>query len=75
MPETGFEIHFLDSFRADTAVIPEVIDHLIADLRAAGYPQDEIDEVVLSWMKQSPMRYRKQSASSRTLSLRGFRAA
>jgi len=48
MPETGFEIHFLDSFRADTAVIPEVIDHLIADLRAAGYPQDEIDEVVLS---------------------------
>jgi anti-sigma regulatory factor (Ser/Thr protein kinase) len=42
------EISFLDSFRADTAIVPEVIDRLIRDLREAKYPQEDIEEIILS---------------------------
>lgn len=42
------EIGFLDSFGADTSIIPQVIDQLIGDLRKSGYPQEDIDEIVLS---------------------------
>jgi anti-sigma regulatory factor (Ser/Thr protein kinase) len=42
------EINFLDSFRADTSIVPEVIDRLIADLRSSNYPQEEIDEIILA---------------------------
>ena len=42
------EIAFLDSFAASTAIVPEVIDHLYRDLQTAGYPREEIDEIVLS---------------------------
>jgi anti-sigma regulatory factor (Ser/Thr protein kinase) len=42
------DINFLDSFRADTSIVPEVIDRLISDLRFSHYPQDEIDEVILA---------------------------
>ncbi len=46
--EKKIEIGFLDSFSAETSVVPEVIDQLIADLKKAIYPQEEIDEIVLS---------------------------
>lgn len=48
MPESGININFLNSYRADTSVIPEVIDILIQHLRKVSYPQDEIDEIILS---------------------------
>lgn len=42
------DIGFLESYAADTAVVPAVIEHLIDDLLKARYNQDEIDEIVLS---------------------------
>ena len=42
------EIAFLDSFTASTSIVPEVIDKLYQDLQTAGYPREEIDEIVLS---------------------------
>ena len=42
------ETTFLDSFKASTAIVPEVIDRLYQDLQTAGYPREEIDEIVLS---------------------------
>lgn len=45
---TGHEIDFLNSYSANTSVVPEVIERLIADLKNSDYIQDEIDEIVLS---------------------------
>lgn len=42
------EIRFLDSFKADTSTVPEVVDRLIEDLKSAKYPQGDIDEIILS---------------------------
>jgi anti-sigma regulatory factor (Ser/Thr protein kinase) len=42
------DIDFLNSYSARTAVVPEVIERLILDLRKIEYTQDEIDEIVLS---------------------------
>jgi len=42
------EISFLDSFKADTSIVPEVIDRLITDLKKSRYPQEEVDEIILS---------------------------
>lgn len=42
------DIDFLNSYAARTAVVPEVIERLISDLRQIKYTQDEIDEIVLS---------------------------
>lgn len=42
------EIAFLDSFAASTAIVPEVIDHLLKDLQQMDYPREEIDEIILS---------------------------
>jgi len=42
------EIGFLDSYTASTAIVPVVIDRLIRDLGKMDYPQDEIDEIILS---------------------------
>ncbi len=42
------EIGFLESYAADTSVVPAVIERLIGDLRSQKYAQDEIDEIVLS---------------------------
>lgn len=42
------EIAFLDSFTADTTIVPEVIDHLLKDLQDMNYPKEEIDEIILS---------------------------
>lgn len=42
------EIAFLDSFAANTSIVPEVIDRLYRDLQVIGYPREEIDEIVLS---------------------------
>ena len=53
------EIGYLDSFSADTSVVPKVIDKLIEDLNRIHYKQFEIDEIVLSMMKRSPTPYRK----------------
>lgn len=48
MSENNHEIGFLNSYSANTAVVPEVIEKLIKDLRQSRYRQDEIDEIVLS---------------------------
>jgi len=48
MTKTRKEIKFLDSFSAETAIVPQIIDTLIFDLRKMDYPQDEIDEIILS---------------------------
>ncbi len=42
------EIAFLDSFHADTSIVPEVIGYLIKDLNEMDFPQEEIDEIILS---------------------------
>ncbi len=42
------DIDFLNSYAARTAVVPEVIERLISDLKKIKYTQDEIDEIVLS---------------------------
>jgi anti-sigma regulatory factor (Ser/Thr protein kinase) len=42
------DIDFLNSYAADTAVVPEVIEHLITDFKKTRYLQEEIDEIVLS---------------------------
>ncbi len=42
------EIGFLDSFTASTSIVPEVIDRLMIDLIKIEYPQEEIDEIILS---------------------------
>ena len=48
MQKKNKEIGFLDSFSADTSVVPQVIAGLIADLKKMDFPQEEIDEIVLS---------------------------
>ena len=48
MSDTLQDICFLDSFRADTSIVPEIIDRLIHDLHRIGYPQEEVDEIILS---------------------------
>jgi len=48
MEKIDKDIGFLDSFSADTAIVPQVINKLINDLNEVQYPQDEIDEIVLS---------------------------
>jgi anti-sigma regulatory factor (Ser/Thr protein kinase) len=42
------DICFLDSYKADTSIVPEIIDRIIKDLNKVGYPQEEIDEIILS---------------------------
>ncbi len=42
------EIAFLDSYCANTSIVPEVIDRLITDLNKMDFPQEEIDEIILS---------------------------
>ena len=42
------EINYLDSFNANTNVVPTVISSLLRDLRSMRYPQDEISEIILS---------------------------
>ena len=42
------EINFLDSFSADTSIVPSVINSLMKNLEAMKYPREEIDEIVLS---------------------------
>jgi anti-sigma regulatory factor (Ser/Thr protein kinase) len=39
---------FINSYSASTAVVPEVIEHLISDLKKYDYKQSEIDEIVIS---------------------------
>ena len=39
---------FINSYSASTAVVPEVIEHLICDLKKYNYKQNEIDEIVIS---------------------------
>jgi anti-sigma regulatory factor (Ser/Thr protein kinase) len=48
MNKNTHDIDFLNSFTANTAVVPEVIERLINDLKKIKYIQDEIDEIVLS---------------------------
>lgn len=48
MPAKSCEINFLDSYKADTKVVPHVIDCLIRDLKECGYPNEDVDEIVLS---------------------------
>lgn len=42
------EIVFLDSYIATTSIVPEIIDRLMKDLLNMNYPQEEIDEIILS---------------------------
>jgi anti-sigma regulatory factor (Ser/Thr protein kinase) len=42
------EINFLDSYIADTSIVPSVIASLMNNLRLMNYPRDEIEEIVLS---------------------------
>ena len=42
------EIRFLDSFGADTSVVPKVINILLADLKKMKFPKEEIYEIVIS---------------------------
>ncbi len=42
------EIHFLDSYRADTAIVRDVLSRLTRDLRKMSFPDAEIDEIVIS---------------------------
>jgi anti-sigma regulatory factor (Ser/Thr protein kinase) len=48
MNKNSHDIDFLNSYSANTAVVPEVIERLINDLKKIEYIQDEIDEIVLS---------------------------
>ncbi|MBN1534646.1 MAG: ATP-binding protein [Spirochaetes bacterium] len=48
MAHSSQEIGYLDSFSADTSVVPAVITRLIDDLNKVHYKKDEIDEIVLS---------------------------
>ncbi len=48
MNKNTHDIDFLNSYTANTAVVPEVIERLINDLKKIKYIQDEIDEIVLS---------------------------
>ncbi len=42
------EINFLDSYTADTSVVPSVINTLVEHLNRMEYPRSEIDEIILS---------------------------
>ena len=42
------EINFLDSYSADTSIVPTVINSLMKNLENMEYPREEIDEIVLS---------------------------
>jgi anti-sigma regulatory factor (Ser/Thr protein kinase) len=42
------EIDFVDSFPADTAIVTEVIDKLIRDLKTMAYSPEEREEIILS---------------------------
>lgn len=41
-------VGFLDSFSADTSIVPQIISRLIEDLQSLDYPREEIDEIVIS---------------------------
>ena len=41
------EINFLDSYIADTSIVPSVIGSLMNNLKLMNYPRDEIEEIVL----------------------------
>jgi len=48
-PEPGMRsVGFLDSFSADTSVVPYIINRLIDDLNCMRYHQEEIDEIIIS---------------------------
>lgn len=46
--EENIEVNFLNSYRADTSIVPDIISRLITDLQSMQFPKDEIDEIVLS---------------------------
>ena len=48
MNENNNEINYLDSFSADTAVVPDVIDKLLKHLAKMKLPDEEIDEIILT---------------------------
>jgi anti-sigma regulatory factor (Ser/Thr protein kinase) len=48
MPSKEKEIVYLNSFSADTSVVPTVIDKLIKDLKKMNYPSEDIEEIILS---------------------------
>ncbi len=48
MAHKNNEIKFLDSFEADTSVVPKVINILLSDLKKMKFPTEEIYEIVLS---------------------------
>ncbi len=41
-------IQHIDSYPADSSIVPRVISALYDDLRSIGFPHDEIDEIVIS---------------------------
>ena len=41
-------VAFLDSFSADTIIVPHIINRLILDLREMQYNQNDIDEIIIS---------------------------
>ncbi len=41
-------VSFLDSFSADTIIVPHIINRLILDLHEMQYNQDDIDEIIIS---------------------------
>lgn len=42
------EIQFIDSFRADTAIVGEIMKSLETDLKSMKYPRSEIDEILVA---------------------------
>ena len=49
MSNTSNQTNFLNSYPASTAIVPEIIEKLIIDLKKYEYIQNEIDEIVLSF--------------------------
>ncbi|PKL40598.1 MAG: hypothetical protein CVV44_03070 [Spirochaetae bacterium HGW-Spirochaetae-1] len=73
------EIGFLDSYTANTSIVPSVIDRLIKDLQKLGYAQDDIDEIVLSMDESitnavqetlNKYRHRNQNNDTRDITIR-----
>ncbi len=46
--ETKKEIKYLNSFKAETSAVTEVIANLVENLKKAGYPTKESDEIIIS---------------------------
>lgn len=67
------EIHFLDSYTADTSVVPSVINTLVENLNQMGYPRVETDEIILSMDEaitnavQETIRKKRSAAECRCL--------